>query len=63
MIPETRGRHNKKYDFEHLKIGSYVIADRYSKAISYRASAYKRGFRVAIRDIDGEIRAYFMGQR
>lgn len=62
MIPETRGSHLKKYDFSDLEYESYKILKDKKSACSYRNSAFYQGYRVAVRTIDGEIRAYFLGK-
>mgnify|MGYP005807819033 CR=1 FL=1 len=62
MIPETRGG-NRKYDFESMKVGTYKIMNTYNDGIKIRAAATNRGFRIAIRTVDGEVRAYFLGKK
>jgi hypothetical protein len=62
MIPETRGIHNKRYDFNDLDIESYLVLNDIKEANSYRTSARKRGYRIAIRSLNGEVRGYFLGK-
>jgi hypothetical protein len=63
MIPETRGKSNLKYDFESMKIEEYKVKKTYPEAVSMASAAWRRGYRIAIRKIDNEIRCYFMGKR
>ena len=63
LIPETRGKSNLKYDFESMRIEEYEVKETYSEAMSMASAAWRRGYQIAIRTIDGEIRCYFMGKR
>lgn len=63
MLPETRGKNNKKYDFDSMKSMSYISVDNQKIANSMRATAAKRGYRVAVRTVDNEIRVYYLGRR
>lgn len=58
-LPETRGG-IKKYHFEMLEIGDYFPVKMTSKRVteSVRTCARQRGYKVAIRNINGEVRAY-----
>jgi hypothetical protein len=61
-LPETRGAKNKRYFFEDMKPGEYFVLDRSELSNSAQVSARRRGYRIAIRNIDGECRVYLLGK-
>ena len=58
MIPETRGKNTRKYEFSETPVGLYRVIKDKKTAESFRNAAKFRGYKFAIRTIDNEIRAY-----